>query len=50
MKTKNGKILPLNSHRITADMGVRGKYGHATGNGLADDDTVKRVFMVFRQT
>jgi hypothetical protein len=41
--------LPLNSYRVAVDMGIRGKYGHAAGNGLADEDAVKRVFVIFRQ-
>jgi hypothetical protein len=45
----NSSSSPFYPHRIAADVCIGGKYGHATGNGLADEYAVKRVSVILRQ-
>ena len=45
----NKFVLPLHPDRITANVRIWSKYSHAASNSLADNDAVKRVFVIFRQ-
>lgn len=46
---KGSHTLPLRPHLIPCDMRGRGEDGHAPGNGLADEDAVEGVLVVFRK-
>ncbi len=43
------RLSPDGAYRVLADQGIRGKNGERVFNGLADQDAVKRIFVVGRE-